>query len=107
LDGDRSYKLRQPPGIPALLYWAVTVYNPADGTMPETSQPFPSRNQFDNVVTNPDGSVELYMAPSKPAAAPEQNWIQTLRSRGFMIALCACMERMPHFMTRNGNLTMS
>lgn len=87
LDGTRSYKLHLPPNVPALLYWAVTAYNPADGTMPETQQPFPSRNQFDKVETNPDGSVDLYFGPSRPAAAPERNWIQTLRDRGFMVAV--------------------
>jgi hypothetical protein len=87
LDGNRSYRLRLPPNIPALLYWAVTIYNPADGTMPETAQAFPSRNQFDNVTTNADGSVELYFGPERPAAAPERNWIQTLRDRGFMVAV--------------------
>jgi hypothetical protein len=87
LDGNKSYKLRLPPNIPALLYWAVTIYNPADGTMPETQQQFPSRNQYDNVTTNPDGSVELFFGPSRPAGAPERNWIQTLRDHDFMIAV--------------------
>lgn len=87
LEGSRSYRLRLPPKIPAHLYWAVTVYNPHDGTMPETSQAFPSRNQFDKVETNPDGSVELYLGPTKPAQAPERNWIQTLEKRAFLVAV--------------------
>jgi hypothetical protein len=65
----------------------VTIYNPVNGTIPETEQAFPSRNQFDRVVTNPDGSVELFFGPAKPANAPEQNWIQTLRNRAFMVAI--------------------
>lgn len=87
LDGSHSYKLRLPPNIPAVLFWAVTAYNPADGTMPETSQPFPSRNQYDNVLTNSDGSVEIYFGPEKPAAAPAQNWIQTLRNHALLIVV--------------------
>lgn len=87
LDGGRSYRLRLPPKIPAHLYWAVTVYNPHDGTMPETEQAFPSRNQFDKVETNSDGSVELYFGPTRPASAPERNWIQTLRNRAFLVAV--------------------
>jgi hypothetical protein len=87
LDGHRSYKLRFPPNIPAALFWSVTIYNPTDGTMPETSQSFPSRNQYDNVVTNLDSSVEIYFGPERPAAAPEQNWIQTLRDHGFMVSI--------------------
>ena len=46
LDGSKSYKLHLPAGIPAKAFWAVTIYNPADGTMPETAA-FPSRNQMD------------------------------------------------------------
>ena len=87
LDGSRSYRLRLPPRIPAHLYWAVTIYNPHDGTMPETGQAFPSRNQFDKVDTKPDGSVELYFGPTRPADAPERNWIQTLRNRAFLVAV--------------------
>jgi hypothetical protein len=87
LNGSNSYKLHLPPNIPAKLYWAVTAYNPIDGTMPETSQQFPSRNQFDKVKTNADGSVDLYFGPSKPAASPDENWIQTLPNRALLIAV--------------------
>jgi hypothetical protein len=87
LDGSKSYRLRLPPRIPAHLYWAVTAYNPHDGTMPETEQAFPSRNQFDKVEINSDGSVELYFGPTKPANAPEKNWIQTLRNRALLVAV--------------------
>ena len=87
LDGNNSYKLHLPPNIPAALYWAVTVYNPIDGTMPETSQQFPSRNAFDNVKVNADSSVDLYFGPTKPGNAPEENWIQTLRDHGFLVAV--------------------
>ncbi|MBB4801190.1 hypothetical protein HNP37_001229 [Flavobacterium nitrogenifigens] len=87
LNGSNSYKLHLPPNIPASLYWAVTAYNPQDGTMPETSQPFPSRNQFDKVKTNSDGSVDLYFGPSKPSASPSENWIQTLPNRALLVAV--------------------
>jgi hypothetical protein len=87
LDGGKQYKLHLPPNIPAALYWAVTAYNPIDGTMPETSQPFPSRNAFDKVTVNSDTSVDIYFGPTKPAAAPEENWIQTLPNHGLLIAV--------------------
>jgi hypothetical protein len=87
LDGGRSYRLRLPPKIPAHLYWAVTAYNPIDGTMPETEQAFPSRNQFDKVEISPDGSVDLFFGPTRPANAPDRNWIQTLRNRAFLVAV--------------------
>ena len=73
--------------IPAAAFWAVTIYNPADGTMPQTDQPFPSRNGLDKPQYNPDHSIDLYFGPAKPPDANEKNWIQTLRGKAFMVAL--------------------
>jgi hypothetical protein len=87
LEGSKPYKLHLPTGIPAKLYWAVTIYNPADGTMPETDQPFPSRNTFDRVQQNSDGSIDLFFGPTKPEGANEKNWIQTLRGRAFLVTI--------------------
>jgi hypothetical protein len=87
LNGSNKYKLHLPADIPARLFWAVTAYNITDGTMPETSQPFPGKNQFDDMVKNKDGSIDLYFGPTKPEGAPESNWIQTIKGRNFMTAL--------------------
>ena len=87
LNGSNKYKLHLPAGIPARLFWAVTLYNITDGTMPETSQEFPGKNQFDDMVKNKDGSIDLYFGPTKPEGAPESNWIQTIDGRDFMAAL--------------------
>ena len=87
LEGSKSYKLHLPAGIPAKLFWAVTIYNPADGSMPETGQAFPSRNQMDKVPTNADGSVDLFFSPTKADGVNEQNWIQTLKGRAFLVTI--------------------
>ena len=87
LDGANTYKLRLPPNIPAALYWAVTLYNATDGTMPETPQLLPSRNQYDKVKTGDDGSVELWFAPEKPEGVSEKNWIQSIPGRAQMVAI--------------------
>lgn len=87
LDGSHTYKLHLPAGIPAKLYWAVTAYNPQDGTMPQTEQPFPSRNQFDRPPTNPDGSVDLYFGPTKPDGIDAKSWIQTLKGKALMVVI--------------------
>lgn len=84
LDGGKSYRLRLPPNPPAKLFWAVTAYNVTDGTMVEAAQLLPSINAFNNVVTNEDGSIDLWFGPSKPADAPETNWIQTVKGRNFL-----------------------
>jgi hypothetical protein len=87
LSGSNNYKLHLPAGIPARLFWAVTIYNITDGTMPETSQAFPGVNGFDNTVKNEDGSIDLYFGPTKPEGAPDANWIQTIDDRAFLVGL--------------------
>jgi hypothetical protein len=87
LDGSNTYKLHLPAGIPAKLYWAVTIYNPVDGTMPQTGQPFPSRNQFDKPPSNPDGSLDMYFGPTKPDGVDPKSWIQTQEGKAFLVAI--------------------
>ena len=87
LDGSNSYRLHLPAPIPAALYWAVTIYNPEDGTLPQTAQPFPSRNQFDKPLTNEDGSLDLYFGPDKPSNVTDKNWLQTLKGRAFLVTI--------------------
>ena len=87
LDGANTYKLRLPPNIPAALYWAVTLYNATDGTMPETPQLLPSRNQYDKVKTSADGSIELWFSPKKPDGVDEKNWIQSIPGRAQIVAI--------------------
>ncbi|WP_037217504.1 DUF1254 domain-containing protein [Rhizobium sp. IBUN] len=87
LNGSNAYKLHLPPNPPAVLFWAVTAYNVTDGSMPETKQLLPSINAFYKVKTNDDGSVDLYFGATKPAEAPESNWIQTVEGRDFIAAV--------------------
>src|SRR5262249_3816331 len=87
LNGSSNYKLHLPPHPPAALFWAVTAYNITDGTMVEAPQLMPSINGFNKVATNSDGSVDLWFGPSKPAGAPDWNFIQTVEGRNFLVAL--------------------
>jgi hypothetical protein len=87
LSGSNSYKLHLPKDPPAALFWAVTAYNVTDGTMTAAPQLMPSINGMNKVASNPDGSVDLYFGPAKPAGAPDSNWIQTVNGRAFLVAL--------------------
>ncbi|RFD39871.1 DUF1214 domain-containing protein, partial [Vibrio parahaemolyticus] len=58
-----------------------------DGTMPETSQLLPSKNGFDNIEKNTDGSIDLYFGPQLPNGAPESNYIKTIPGRDFLTAI--------------------
>jgi hypothetical protein len=64
LNGSNNYKLHLPPGIPAKAFWAVTLYNVTDGTMPETPQLLPSQNSLnESIAKNQDGSIDPYFGP--------------------------------------------
>jgi hypothetical protein len=57
LDGSKSYTLNIPPGVPAADFWSVVVYDPQTRSELQTSQPFPSKNNKRDAMTeNADGS---------------------------------------------------
>lgn len=87
LNGTHTYKLHLPAGIPAKAFWAVTLYNITDGSMPETPQLMPSTNGYEKVEKNNDGSIDLYFGPAKPEGVGEKNWIQTIEGRDFIAVI--------------------
>jgi hypothetical protein len=86
-NGSHHYMLHLPAGIPAKLFWAVSIYNINDGTFPETPQMLPSINGYNNTVKNEDGSINLFFGPTLPEGAPDSNWIQTVEGRNFLTAV--------------------
>jgi len=85
LVGDRSYKLHLPAGIPAKLFWSVTVYDAETAAGLDNGQPFPSLSQMDRPAKNPDGSTDVYLGPSSPG--PGRNWLATVPGKGFFVIL--------------------
>jgi len=56
------------------------VYDPQTRSELQTSQPFPSKNsRRDKLITNADGSVDLYFGPKAPA---KKNWFALFRLYG-------------------------
>jgi len=86
LDGNKTYKLNMPPGVPVKLFWAVTVYDPYTRCEIQ-SQPYPSisSQQTPAPQTNADGSIDIYFAVNKPDGIPEQNWVKTIPNQGFFV----------------------
>ena len=83
LDGSKNYKLNIPANAPAKDFWSVVVYDPQTRSELQTSQPFPSKNnKRDKLITNADGSVDLYYGPKAPAGK-EANWTATVPRKGF------------------------
>lgn len=87
LDGSKTYKLNIPANAPARDFWSVVAYDPQTRSELQTAQTFPSKNnKRDNLVANPDGSVDLYFGPKTPAGK-EANWIQTAPGKGWYALL--------------------
>ncbi len=87
LDGGRSYRLHLPPHVPAKDFWSLIVYDPQARSMLQTDQRFPSlSSQREDLVVNPDTSVDLYFGP-QPPAGKESNWIQTGPGKGWFTIL--------------------
>jgi hypothetical protein len=85
LFGDVSYRLNLPKGIPAALFWSVTVYDSLTASGLDNGQPFPSINTMDHPATNADGSIDIYFGPE--ALGDGKNWLRTLPDKGFFVIL--------------------
>ena len=87
LDGAKSYKMNLPKDPPAEKFMSVVVYDPQTRSELQTDQPFPSKNnKRDKMITNDDGSIDLYFGPEAPAGK-EANWIQTVPGKGWFCVL--------------------
>jgi len=86
LDGGKTYKLRLPPNVPMKDFWSFTVYDNQTRSMLQTDQRFPSVNSTDKgVVTNPDGSVDVWFGPTLPKGVNKANWTQTIPGKGWNV----------------------
>ena len=85
LNGGKTYKIHLPPNIPAKNFWSFTLYDNQTRSMLQTDQQFPSVNSTDKgVVTNPDGSVDVWFGPVAPKGH-EANWAQTIPGKGWNV----------------------
>jgi hypothetical protein len=86
LNGSKTYKIHLPPNIPVKQFWSFTVYDNQTRSMLQTDQQFPSVNSTDKgVVTNPDGSVDVWFGPTLPKGVNKANWVQTAPGKGWNV----------------------
>lgn len=87
LDGSKNYRLNIPGNVPVKDFWSMVVYDPQTRSELQTTQPFPSKNnERDKLLSNADGSVDLYFGP-KPPKGKEANWIATVPGKGWYTVL--------------------
>jgi len=87
LDGGKSYRLNLPGDAPAEQFMSVVVYDSQTRSMLQTDQPYPNKNnKRDEMITNDDGSIDLYFGPTAPEGK-EANWIQTVPEKGWFCLL--------------------
>ena len=82
LDGRKTYRLRVPKDVPVAQFWSVTVYDNETRCFVDTGVQ-PDRSSRDPIVTNADGSVDLFFGPAGPAGKPASNWIRTIPGKGW------------------------
>lgn len=92
LNGARhTYRLTFPAGeIPqAKRFWSVTAYLPRTlELVPNRADKYLVASYTPGLVKNPDGSITITMAPTRPADVPMANWLPVPR-RQFVIAMRA------------------
>jgi len=82
-DGSRTYRLTLPPDIPESRFWSMMLYDRETRSMLQTDQPVPDvGSQSGTVVTNPDGTTDVYFGPAAPEGK-ESNWLQTDPGKGW------------------------
>ena len=82
LSGSKFYKLHVDSNPPVKQFWSITLYDNVSRGPLITSQGLADlSSRKPDLITNPDGSVDLYFGPTRPANAT--NWIQTNPGKGY------------------------
>lgn len=96
LDGGRNYKLTIPANAPVKQFWSVTVYDNDDRCLIDTGE-LPDKSSRMDLVTNKDGSVDLYFGPKLPKDAPKSNWTKTVSGEGWFTYFRLYAPTQPYF----------
>jgi hypothetical protein len=82
LIGGNNYRLHVPPGVPIKQFWSITLYdNTTRGPVLTDQGASDLSSRKSGLVTNPDGSVDVYIGPTRPVG--DNNWIKTNPGKGW------------------------
>jgi len=82
-DGAETYRLKVPANPPAKQFWSITVYDTVTRSfLQNETKVVEAGSRTKGLVTNSDGTVDLYFGPKAPAGK-EANWVQTVPGKGW------------------------
>jgi hypothetical protein len=97
LTGDHTYRIQLPKGVPANMFWSLTVYDNDTRSMIRNDHGRPLVGSVHGAVPNEDGSFDLYFGPEQPKDVPEANWVQTTPGKGWFVYLRLYGPEQPYF----------
>ncbi len=83
LDGAVNYTLHVPPNAPVKAFWSLTIYDVATRAIIVNETKRVDRSSRMDLLTNADGSVDLYIGPDKRKGDKAKNWIQTVPGKAW------------------------
>jgi len=96
LDGSNNYTLHIPPNAPAARFWSITVYDVDTRCPIDNEQQIADKSSRMDLITNDDGSVDLYFGPEAPEGK-DKNWVPTTPNQGFFAYLRLYGPTEPYF----------
>lgn len=74
LNGENHYRLHFETPPPVRAFWSLTAYNSENFTEPNELNRY-ALGDRDELTYNADGSFDIYLGHTRPAEAPESNWL--------------------------------
>jgi hypothetical protein len=90
-EGDKTYRVTLPKGIPEANFWSLTLYDTMTRSMLATPQRYPRAGSQSYpspaAEANADGSTTVYFSPTQPKGVKRGNWIQTDPEKAWFVIL--------------------
>jgi hypothetical protein len=87
---------RVPPDALAAAFWSLTVYDVSTRRLIENRKEIADRSSRMDLDTHPDGSVDIYVGPAKPASGTA-NWIPTVPGKAWFAYFRFYSPTQPYF----------
>ena len=85
LDADKTYRLSVPANVPARQFWSATVYSMDTYAFYPNVHTVAVNSLQTDLLTNQDGTTDVYFAPSLPSGVNPGNWVPTRAGTEFFL----------------------